>query len=258
MAKRITIQMRLGIEGGLLPESISLEATANVLFLFEEAVFAIAEDELDDAEESYLALTEIDSEDSTWTISAPASAKELIIRFCEAIAEDDLRSLPYGCSAIIYQLSQYVAERGWDLSWLPKRNLIPQHCYLSSETDYSEPHVHIAHGTTVLHGRLLQVGGEIPMMTLELNSGQILECRLSEKLVHEIASKLYQTVAVHGRVCWEVEPMLVRAFEPISIVVLRKQSIRKSFEQVIVASNRRLKDVDALAEVIEMRGGANG
>lgn len=251
MARKTTLNIHLEILDHI-SDSISMVDLSEILCLLELSFLSAVEESEGDAQ---FILSEYDAEESSITVAFNPAGKPAIIRVCDAIVEEDTSGLSINAARFLYELHQKLISVQCELHWEPKRNLVSKNCYLSAEVKLQEPPTHIAHGTTTLQGRLVRIGGDVPEITLELLSGQFLNCRVTEKMALEIAPQLYKTIALHGRVSWETDEMTVRAFQPLSVTTYRKQSIRKSFEQVLSSSHKRWKDVDAKIYVQELREG---
>lgn len=106
---------------------------------------------------------------------------------------------------------------------------------------------------TTLYGYVVETGGKIPNVHLELGTGEIVICKGSHELVGQLGSRLYKWVGLDGVGEMRVDSLKIEKFHIMQILEFQDTPFADAMANLANAVDGRMDDIDPIAFVNEMR-----
>jgi hypothetical protein len=251
-------RIKVAITGaGVSPESVSLRDLADVLARLDRAVRSyVASKRLELPDDAMVSLVGVVEGSDGLLLATSESLVPVLGVLSRAVHDRDFTELPTETYSELYGLSTSLTTRGWGFKIYEEKPL----GILPAEFSAAEPLMPPAkptyvEGTTTLYGRCLRVGGAgQPKAEVRLpNTTKLLHVDLSEALAKELATKLYEEVALEGTATWEVDSWEIQDFRVNRVTSYRKSDPVAAFKELAEAAKGRWDDVEASAYVHSLR-----
>ncbi|HTU22501.1 MAG TPA: hypothetical protein VMG10_30970 [Gemmataceae bacterium] len=203
-----------------------------------------------------LSLVGVEIGSSRLHLAVAGFALAAVARITQAIATDDYASIPYTAQEALARMSKQAVNRGWELNFQPGRNGPIKAATISEAHEVPDPRSRTANGTTTVYGRCMRVGGEDPVARIKLagTNETITATFADEKMVIELAHRLYRDVGLVGRAIWTPMDWKIVEFEVQQILPYEPIGAERAFQDLAEAAAGRWDDVDAVEYVRSLRG----
>jgi hypothetical protein len=251
-------RIKVAITGaGVSPESVPLRDLADVLGRIDRAVRSyVASKRLELPDDALISLVDIVSSSDGLVLATAEPLVPVVALISKAVRDRDFTELPTETYGELYGLSESLSSRGWGFKFFEEKPL----GIVAAEFDAAQPLMPPAkptfvEGTTTLYGRCLRVGGAgQPKAEVRLpNTSKLLHVDLSEALAKEVATKLYEEVALEGTATWNADSWELQSFRVSRVTNYRKSDPVAAFKELAEAAKGRWDEVEASAYVHSLR-----
>lgn len=181
-----------------------------------------------------------------------------VVAVAGAIAEVDLTPLPPATRGHVTDLNKWSAKRNWDIEILAAPEVgIPQ-AWLRHDSPFTIPSVQPIKGTTTLIGRCMRIGGVDPKIDIRpVDGGRLLHLTATEAQAQQLASRLYDVVALEVEAAWDRETMdpLESEYRVTRVLPYSGTDPVIAFDRLASLANGCWDDVDASDYVRKVREG---
>lgn len=243
--------------GGVSPETVPLRDLADILARLDRTIRSyVTNKELRIPDEEMVSLVGVVESSDGLVLAASESLIPVMSMLSKAVHDRDFSLLPSDTYSELFHLSNTLAERGWGFKIHESKAL----GILPATIDASQPlappgRPTYVEGTTTLYGRCLRVGGAgQPKAEVRLqNASKLLHVELSETLAKELATKLYEEVALEGAATWDAESWEIQDFRVTRVTSFRRSDLVAVFQELADAAKGRWDEVDASKYVHSLR-----
>jgi hypothetical protein len=254
--KRHRIQVAI-TGGGVSPETVALRDLADVLARIDRTIRSyLASNALEISDDEMVSLVEIVEGSEGLVLAISESLIPVLGMLSKAVYDRDFSLLPRETYTELFQLSTSLAGRGWGLRFEESKALGIFPAVIDSSRPLAPPGRPISvEGTTTLYGRCLRVGGAgQPKAEVRLqNASKLLHIELSEVLAKELATKLYEEVALEGAATWDAESWEIQDFRVTRVTSFRRTDPAAVFRELAEAAKGRWDEVDASSYIHSLR-----
>lgn len=188
-------------------------------------------------------------------IAVSSFAISAVAAITQAIADDNYYQIPFPAQEALARMSKQAVSKGWELNFQPGRDgqIVP--ATISKTHEVPDPRSRTASGTTTIFGRCMRVGGEEPVARIKLagTNDTITVKFADEKMVVELAHRLYRDVGLVGVATWTPMDWKIAEFEVRKILPYEPIGAERAFKDLAEAAAGRWDDVDAVEYVRSLR-----
>lgn len=249
-------QVYVAITGAQVsPEQVSLKELVGILSRLDRAIVSYAAaQQIDLSEDASVSLVHIESGSECLVFSVPDPLVGVVAGISKAVGERQYGELPAETYEELYALSQAVSLRGWDLEIKEDNARGIQYARFGAKEPLDAPYAPaFVKGTTTVYGQCLRVGGVHPKAELRLPSGKLMHVDLSEQVAKELATRLYEEVALEGAATWDTATWEILEFRVSQVTAFQKTDPVLAFKELAEAAHGAWDTVDAVDFVHGLR-----
>ncbi|MDQ7850933.1 MAG: hypothetical protein RB148_11740 [Armatimonadota bacterium] len=236
MTQRDYFELR--IDGpGVYPETVPLHHLVDLLTNVETLVRELVGD--DAKEDLMLSLPAVETGSSRYKIwsNYPEETRAALREVERALAVGHTEDLPERVqksvsriAAVGRQLNRATVELYPD----PSNRKIVARILPAEDEPESEPTK--VTGRTTIYGRLVRVGGVEPRARLELTTGEVISCKVSQSLARALGSRLYERVGVVGVATWDASDWHLLSFTVEELLPYQEVPLKVAFQELADAA----------------------
>jgi hypothetical protein len=106
-------------------------------------------------------------------------------------------------------------------------------------------------GETVIHGKLLRIGGETPMVHLKINNEYNVKFDVKEAIAKKLAGSLYETVSLSGTAKWDKKSYKILDFRVNDIIETEDKPLNETFNELRNNFGKYWDNIDDINAVIK-------
>lgn len=216
---------------GIRPGSIRSKDIAQVITSVEDMIAAmLAHDNPNiNKDDVIIGLSSISRGSLALGFDTPLSGLATVAyeRIIDAINREIFDRLPSAAISAIEELAKVSRRCNTEIELQSKDETTHLIAIITPETRVT-PATYITE-KTVLYGEVSRVGGDEPKVRIKFIDGTALSCPISKQLALQLASRLYDIVAMRGVAKWRVSDLILEEFTIEQILPYCHQSARKSF-----------------------------
>lgn len=221
--------------GGINPSAVKASEVADLIQSFEKAILATVHDlypELDLDNYAYLSFQSIKNE-SLGLGLAPERAqdefKEGHLKVAHSISENNFNDLPYSAIENLKVISKFNKKHNCNCDYLynseKKAELTP-----ATVIEFNKNL--LIKGETTIYGKIERVGGAEPRIVFKDHTDNKIYFEVTEDQAKQIASRLYEEIALTGVATWDKKTYRVVNFKVNEITDLNKNSLTETFSAI--------------------------
>jgi len=253
---RSQFQLRI-IGANVSPETVAAGDLAEIISDFEKAIVGVANArQIEIENEPAVSLVALAKSSNLLTISVLQSHEPVASSLASAVADDNYDEVPYTAQEALHQLSNRLASRAWGVEFVEKPELNIKHALISQEKPVPAPRLKTIRGTTTIYGSCIRVGGVTPRAQIKLLSGESLYIDVEKPLACELATKLYDDVALEGDATWLMDPVQLQEFSAKRLKPFQKTDTTVAFRELADAAEDVWDEIDAAEYARRVRYGA--
>ena len=219
------------------PSSFSLKELGELLVSIEEGVKSIIENSYPgaDSETVNLALTSIvDKSNSLGIETSNDITNTGILDFAKSISENKYTNLPPKAYKSYRDIHKLVESKQCESELVYKGNIL---YVVTPETKIIKQESVIVDLDSIIYGEILKLGSSSTESTksriwINLLDGRTISFSVPKEQAVELSPKLFQTVALKGKIRWNVLTKTTIGFKLFEILNYKQGNISKGFEQL--------------------------
>ena len=250
------IEIRL-FGDGINPESLSSRDLADLITGFENTIiYTLAEKNPEiNPEYAFISLTNIKPGSARLQFK-PTLVPEILSAYLLviiAMKSGMYENLPSKSVDSLIDVSKFLKKKRCNAEFHYNKSDSVEHqsAVLSPETVIELPACFKIKGETTLYGKVLRTGGKDPRAQIELNSEEILYCKVDEKQAQKLGKFLYKQIRMKGIATWNKLDDTICNFEIKEVEEFQQQSLADRFKKISELFGSHFEDIDNPNEYIE-------
>ncbi|WP_353571956.1 hypothetical protein [Candidatus Albibeggiatoa sp. nov. BB20] len=168
-----------------------------------------------------------------------------------AIVNKNFNTLSDKTVSCLNKIKQVIEKRAMSANFYVEHNATPL-ATISADTEIIQKITYVT-GETTLYGKITRVGGNDPVVRLEVDANNIIHCKVEKNLAIELANYLYQRVRLIGEAKWNMSDYSIKAFTITEFDRDYRETHLSEFLADFSQKGHYYKDIDPVAYIDEMR-----
>jgi len=221
--------------GGVNPHAVRASEIAELISSFEKTIISTLHEnnpDIDLKDYAYLSFSEIKNESIGLRFFADRATEAFLAAYflvTTSISENDFSNLPFPAIENLKVIANFSKRHDCNCDYIYKDENIAQ-ITPKSKIEISDNYT--IKGETIIYGKIERVGGAEPRIVFKDHSDNKIYFEVTEDVAKQLASKLYEEIALTGTATWNKKTYKVLDFKVNEITDLNKKSLTETFDEI--------------------------